>query len=38
MNATWELSSAQCEQPIRQQGIRVFERRGELIERLESAR
>ena len=38
MNDTWELTSAQCEEPIRQQGERVFERRGELIERLESAR
>ncbi len=37
MNETWELSSAQCEEPIRQQGVRVFERRGELIHRLESA-
>jgi len=37
MNETWELSSAECEAPIRQQGVRVFERRGELIERLESA-
>jgi len=37
MNDTWELSSAECEEPIRRQGIRVFERRGELIERLESA-
>jgi len=37
MNETWELSSAQCEEPIRQQGVRVFERRGELIERLEAA-
>ena len=36
MNQTWELSSAECEEPIRQQGIRVFERRGELIERLQS--
>jgi len=36
MNATWELSSAECEEPIRRQGIRVFERRGELIERLEA--
>jgi hypothetical protein len=35
MNETWELSSAECEEPIRQQGVRVFERRGELIERLE---
>jgi len=38
MNDTWELSSAECEEPIRRQGVRVFERRGELIERLESAR
>jgi hypothetical protein len=38
MNATWELSSAACEAPIREQGVRVFQRRGELIERLESAR
>ncbi len=38
MNDTWELSSAECEAPIREQGIRVFERRGELIERLQSAR
>ncbi len=38
MNETWELSSADCEEPIRRQGKRVFERRGELIERLESAR
>jgi hypothetical protein len=36
MNDTWELSSAECEAPIREQGVRVFERRGELIERLES--
>lgn len=35
MNDTWELSSAECEVPIRQQGQRVFERRGELIARLE---
>ena len=38
MNETWELTSAECEEPIRQQGIRVFQRRGELIRRLESAR
>ncbi|HUT89211.1 MAG TPA: glycosyltransferase [Thermoguttaceae bacterium] len=38
MNDTWELSSAECEAPIREQGVRVFERRGELIERLKSAR
>lgn len=37
MNDTWELSSAECEAPIREQGVRVFQRRGELIERLESA-
>ena len=37
MNATWDLSSAECEEPIRQQGQRVFERRGELVRRLESA-
>ena len=36
MNDTWDLSSAECEEPIRQQGRRVFERRGELIERLQS--
>ena len=36
MNDTWELSSAQCEEPIRQQGERVFQRRGELIKRLEN--
>ncbi len=35
MNETWDLTSAQCEEPIRQQGVRVFERRGELIARLE---
>jgi hypothetical protein len=34
MNETWELSSAECEAPIRQQGVRVFERRNELIRRL----
>ncbi len=38
MNETWELSSAECEEPIRRQGVRVFERRGELIERLEAGR
>jgi len=38
MNETWELSSAECEQPIRGQGQRVFERRGELIARLEALR
>ena len=38
MNDTWELSSAECEAPIRAQGERVFERRGELIARLESGR
>ena len=38
MNETWELTSAECEEPIRQQGQRVFQRRGELIERLESPR
>ncbi len=37
MNETWELSSAECEEPIRRQGERVFERRGELIARLEAA-
>ncbi len=37
MNETWELSSAECEEPIRRQGERVFQRRGELIARLESA-
>ncbi|OHB66964.1 MAG: hypothetical protein A2V70_03205 [Planctomycetes bacterium RBG_13_63_9] len=36
MNETWELTSAECEGPIRQQGIQVFQRRGELIQRLES--
>lgn len=36
MNETWELSSAECEAPIRRQGVRVFQRRGELIRRLES--
>ncbi len=35
MNETWDLTSAQCEEPIRQQGVRVFERRAELIARLE---
>jgi hypothetical protein len=35
MNETWDLSSAECEEPIRSQGAKVFERRGELIERLE---
>ena len=35
MNDTWELTSAGCEDPIREQGQRVFERRGELIARLE---
>jgi len=34
MNETWELSSGECEEPIRRQGQRVFERRGELIEKL----
>jgi len=38
MNETWELTSAQCEEPIRRQGDTVFQRRGELIERLEAAR
>lgn len=38
MNETWELSSAECEVPIRRQGERVFQRRGELIERLASGR
>lgn len=38
MNETWQLSSADCEGPIRQQGVRVFQRRGELIRRLESVR
>ncbi len=37
MNETWNLSSEEAEEPIRRQGIRVFERRGELIRRLESA-
>lgn len=37
MNETWELSSAECEEPIRRQGVRVFQRRSELIRRLESA-
>jgi len=37
MNDTWDLSSAACEEPIRRQGERVFQRRGELIERLEAA-
>jgi len=35
MNDTWNLSSAEAEAPIREQGERVFERRGELIARLE---
>lgn len=35
MNDTWELTSAEAEAPIRQQGERVFQRRGELIARLE---
>lgn len=34
MNETWELSSADAEKPIREQGQRVFERRGELVRRL----
>ncbi len=38
MNETWDLSSAECEAPIRRQGVSVFQRRGELIKRLESAR
>ncbi|MHC4404442.1 MAG: glycosyltransferase [Planctomycetota bacterium] len=38
MNETWDLTSAECETPIREQGVRVFQRRGELIERLEAAR
>ena len=38
INDTWELSSAECEAPIRRQGERVFQRRGELIERLEATR
>jgi hypothetical protein len=37
MNDTWELSSAKCEEPIRQQGVRVFQRRGELMDRLGKA-
>jgi len=36
MNDTWELTSAEAEAPIRQQGERVFQRRGELIARLEN--
>jgi len=35
MNDTWELTSAECEEPIRAQGTRVFERRQELVKRLE---
>jgi len=35
MNDTWELSSAESEAPIREQGERVFARRGELIARLQ---
>jgi hypothetical protein len=38
MNETWDLSSAECEEPIRQQGVRVFQRRAELVKRLEAAR
>ncbi len=38
MNETWELPSEECEQPIRAQGERVFQRRGELIARLEALR
>ncbi|HIQ20217.1 MAG TPA: glycosyltransferase [Planctomycetes bacterium] len=38
MNETWELSSAECEEPIRQQGVRVFQRRDELRRRLEALR
>ena len=37
MNDTWELTSAECEAPIRRQGQRVFDRRGELIARLDGA-
>jgi hypothetical protein len=37
MNDTWELSSAECEEPIRHQGVRVFQRRGELMDRLGKA-
>ena len=38
INATWDLTSAECEEPIREQGVKVFQRRGELIERLERSR
>jgi glycosyltransferase involved in cell wall biosynthesis len=38
MNETWDLTSAECEEPIRLQGARVFERRDELIRRLESGK
>ncbi len=34
MNDTWDLTSAECEEPIRAQGERVFERRQELVKRL----
>ena len=37
MNQTWDLSSAECEKPIREQGEKVFGRRTELIRRLEAA-
>jgi len=37
INATWDLTSAECEEPIREQGVKVFRRRNELIERLERA-
>ncbi len=35
MNETWEMSSAEAEIPIREQGEKVFKRRGELIRRLD---
>lgn len=35
MNDTWNMTSAEAELPIKEQGQRVFERRYELIRRLE---
>ena len=37
MNQTWDLTSAECEAPIRRQGECVFQRRNELIARLEAS-
>lgn len=35
MNDTWDLSSSECEAPIREQGECVFQRRNELVKMLE---